>query len=58
MIVKVIWCLLFHRRYRHRTGDRRIHRVSISYDVRCEKCGTEDVEIKPRIFPPHDSIKE
>lgn len=44
--MKYIWCLIFHRRYRRRTGERRIHRVSIAYEIKCDKCGNEDTEIQ------------
>ena len=42
---KVMWCRLFHRRWRKRTGKRRIRRLSICYEVICEKCGTEHTEV-------------
>lgn len=38
------WCLLFHKSYRKRTGERRIMRVSIVYEIHCEKCGNDDEE--------------
>lgn len=44
--VMVVRCLVLHRRYRKRTGERRIRQVSIAYDVVCERCGIEDVEIE------------
>jgi hypothetical protein len=44
-MLKYLWCLIFHRKHHHRTGERRIHRVSIAYDTRCDKCGMEDTEM-------------
>lgn len=45
-ITAYIWCWLFHGKHRQRTGTRRIHTVSIAYDVLCSKCGIEDVDIE------------
>jgi hypothetical protein len=36
-------CLIFHRKYRKRTGERRIHQISIVYETKCQKCGCEDI---------------
>lgn len=44
--IKFFWCLIFHRRHRSRTGERRIGQVSITYDIKCSKCGNEDVDIQ------------
>lgn len=43
-VLKFIWCFLFHRKYRKRTGERTILTVSITYTVICSKCGNEDWE--------------
>ena len=37
-------CRWFHARYRRWTGERRVRRLCIAYDVRCSLCGMEDVE--------------
>jgi len=42
--MKFLWCWLFHGKYRKRTGERQIRRISICYTLRCVKCGNEDWE--------------
>lgn len=41
MMIKLLICVLFHRRHWRKTGDRRWYRVTICYDWRCEKCARE-----------------
>lgn len=45
-VMKYAWCVAFHRKSRHRTGKRNILRVSIWYEVICNKCGIEDEEVE------------
>lgn len=40
-IFQILRCVIFHRRYHKRTGERYIGRVSITYEMRCEKCGMD-----------------
>jgi len=43
-IMKFIWCMLFHRRFQEKTGERYVLKVSISYFVRCSRCGIEHLK--------------
>lgn len=36
--LRLLWCLLMHRRHHHRTGERRLHTVSIAYERFCTRC--------------------
>jgi hypothetical protein len=36
-------CMFFHSKHRKRTGERRIRKVSIAYETKCEKCGCGDL---------------
>jgi hypothetical protein len=49
--LKFLRCLFFHRRYRKRTGERRILKISIWYETRCERCGCEDVDDVEWVLP-------
>ena len=48
--LRFIWCFLFHGRYRKRTGQRQILKVSIWYETKCEKCGREDIDDVEWVF--------
>lgn len=41
-----VWCNLFHRKYRKRTGTRRLRESLAFYDVKFWKCGVKDVTME------------